>query len=114
MPACKPHAKAGVTSDSTFKTPNQLTLKGYVVVATDYASLGAGANADSNMVLQEYITGPAQAEDVLHSVSAARQAFLEFSRKLMIVRSSQGGAAAWLCAEKLLERPMDGYLGTVC
>ena len=96
-----------------FQAPYQLALNGYVVVATDYAGLGVGADANGRSILHEYLTAPAQANDVLYSVIAARRAFPEISEDFVILGSSQGGSAAWSCAEKLVGDPIPGHLGTI-
>lgn len=96
-----------------FQAPYQFALNGYVVVATDYAGLGVGADANGNYIPHEYITAPAQANDVLNSIPAARKAFPELSSDFVIVGSSEGGSAAWSCAEKLIDNPIPGHLGTV-
>lgn len=96
-----------------FQAPYQFALNGYAVVATDYAGLGVGVDANGNSIPHEYITAPAQANDVLNSIPAARQAFPELSADFCIAGSSEGGSAAWSCAEKLVDRPVSGHLGTV-
>ena len=96
-----------------FQAPYQLALLGYVVVATDYAGLGVGTDESGRPIIHEYLNGPAQANDVRHSVTAAQRAFPEFSKRFVTVGSSQGGLAAWALAERLVSEPMEGHLGTV-
>jgi pimeloyl-ACP methyl ester carboxylesterase len=96
-----------------FQAPYQLALLGYVVVATDYAGLGVGADGSGKFIVHEYLNGLAQANDVAYSIPAAQKAFPELSKKFVVIGSSEGGLAAWGFAEKLVSEPMDGHLGTV-
>lgn len=96
-----------------FQAPYQLALLGYVVVATDYAGLGVGADASGNSIVHEYLIGRAQANDVAYSIPAAQKAFPELSKRFVVIGSSEGGLAAWGFAEKLVSEPMDGHLGTI-
>lgn len=96
-----------------FQAPYQLALLGYVVVATDYAGLGVGADASGKFIVHEFLNSLAQANDVAYSIPAAQKAFPELSKKFVVVGSSQGGTAAWGFAERLVAEPMDGHLGTI-
>lgn len=96
-----------------FQAPYELSLLGYVVVATDYAGLGIGADASGNFIVHEYLNGRAQANDVAYSVPAAQKVFPQLSKRFVVIGSSEGGLAAWGFAEKLVSEPMDGHLGTV-
>lgn len=96
-----------------FQAPYQLALLGYVVVATDYAGLGVGADASGNFIVHEYLNGLAQANDVAYSIPAAQKAFPELSKRYVVIGSSEGGLAAWGFAEKLVSEPMEGHLGTI-
>lgn len=96
-----------------FQGPYQLALNGYVVVATDYAGLGVGINASGKPIIHEYITGPAQANDVVYSLQAAWEAFSELSRDFVVMGTSLGGGGAWSFAQKLAFEPMAGHLGTI-
>lgn len=96
-----------------FQGPYQLALNGYVVVATDYAGLGVGRDASGKQIIHEYITGPAQANDVLYSLQAAREAFPELSRDFVLMGTSLGGGGAWAFAQKLAVEPVAGHLGTI-
>ncbi|CAD6577861.1 MAG: hypothetical protein ASARMPRED_008433 [Alectoria sarmentosa] len=96
-----------------FQLPYQLALNGYVVVATDYAGLGLGQDGNERPIVHEYLTGPAQANDLFYSIPAARTAFPTISKDYVVIGSSQGGGAAWAFAEKLSSEPMTGHLGTV-
>ena len=95
-----------------FQCPFQLALFGYTVIAPDYAGLGVGTDASGLSILHEYITGPAQANDLFHSIPAARSAFPELSDDFVLIGSSLGGGAAWSFAEKLVKEPISGHLGT--
>ena len=96
-----------------FQVPYLLALNGYVVVATDYAGLGVGSDGNGNPIVHEYLTGPAQANDVYYSIPAAQAAFPQLSKEFVVIGGSQGGGAAWSFAEKVAAEPIDGYLGTV-
>ena len=96
-----------------FQAPYQLALLGYVVVATDYAGLGVAKDVSGKPIIHEYITGPAQANDVYYSILAATEAFPELSKDFVVIGSSQGGSAAWAFAQKMATERMDGHLGTV-
>ena len=96
-----------------FQVLFQLSLNGYVVVATDYAGLGVVNDAAGHPIAHEYMTGPAQGSDVVYSVIAAQEAFVELSKDFVIIGSSEGGQAAWAAAEKLYEEPSLSLLGTI-
>jgi pimeloyl-ACP methyl ester carboxylesterase len=96
-----------------FLAPYQLALQGYVVVATDYAGLGVGADGNGKTITHEYLASPAAANDVIYSVQAARQAFPELSRSFVAAGHSQGGGAVWAVAHKQAVSPIPGYLGAV-
>ena len=117
------HGTSGCTPESApsnikhlwnhFQAPYQLALNGYVVVATDYAGLGVGNHANGQSIPHEYITGPAQANDIAFSIIAAQAAFPELSREFIVLGSSLGGGAAWAFAQRLVNEPMAGHLGTI-
>lgn len=96
-----------------FQAPYTLALLGYVVVATDYAGLGVGADAGGKFIVHEYLNGPALANDIAYSIPAAQKAFPELSKRFVVIGTSEGGMAAWGFAEKLVSEPMDGHLGTI-
>ena len=96
-----------------FLGPYQLALQGYVVVATDYAGLGVTKDASGAPIMHEYLASPSQANDVVHSVGAARAAFPELSRNFVAVGHSQGGGAVWAVSQKAAVTPIPGYLGGV-
>lgn len=96
-----------------FRVPFQLALQGYVVVATDYAGLGVSKDASGAFITHEYLACPSQANDLIHSVTAARAAFPELSEQFVVVGHSQGGGAAWAVAQKVAITPIPGYLGAV-
>ena len=89
--------------------PLQLVLQGYVVVAPDYAGLGISKGYGGQPITHEYMASPAQANDIVYSVQAAREAFPRLNR-FVVVGHSQGGSAAWPTAGK---ETIDGYLGSV-
>lgn len=96
-----------------FQVPYQLALAGYVVVATDYAGLGVEKDAHGKFIVHEYLTSPAQANDIMYSIPAAREAFPELSKEFVIIGSSEGGGAVWGVAQKFASEPTAGFLGTV-
>lgn len=117
------HGTSGINPDSApsnhkhlwhdFQVVYQLTLNGYVVVATDYAGLGVNQDALRNPIAHEYMTGPAQGNDVVFSIMAARAAFPELSEEFIIIGDSEGGQAAWAAAERLHNKPLSTHLGTI-
>ena len=96
-----------------FLGPYQLALQGYVVVATDYAGLGVAKDASGNHIQHEYLSSPSHANDVIYSVTAARQAFPELSDHFVVMGHSQGGGSAWATAQRQATEPTEGYLGAV-
>ncbi|KAL8705706.1 MAG: hypothetical protein Q9201_001181 [Fulgogasparrea decipioides] len=117
------HGTSGVNPESApsnlkhlwhdFQVVYQLTLNGYVVVATDYAGLGLAQDTLGNPIAHEYMTGPAQGNDVVFSVKAAQEAFPELSQEFVIIGDSEGGQAAWAAAERLYKEPLPTHLGTI-
>ena len=96
-----------------FLAPYQIALQGYVVVGTDYAGLGVNKYPSGEAIVHEYLASPAQANDVVHSVTAARAAFPELSMSFVVIGHSQGGGAAWAVAQKAASILIPGYLGAI-
>lgn len=96
-----------------FLAPYQLVGQGYVVVAPDYAGLGVYKTESGEAIVHEYMSGPSQANDIVHAVKAARDAFKELSSSFVVIGHSQGGGAAWVTAERQAIKPMTGYLGAI-
>ena len=96
-----------------FKAPYLLALLGYVVVAPDYAGQGVSKNAAGKSIIHELLASPAQAHDVFYAVEAAQKSFPELSKKFVVLGHSQGGGAAWACAQRQAETKVEGYLGAV-
>lgn len=97
-----------------YLAPFNLVLQGYAVIATDYAGLGVGKTVSSEPILHEYLASPAQANDVIYSVQAAREAFPQLGKRFVVFGNSEGGGAAWSVAERQSTRsPVDGYLGAI-
>lgn len=91
-----------------FHEPFPIALRGYAVVAPDYAGLGV------NDIVSPYFILPAQADDLYHAIAAAQSAFPDsLSKEFVIMGQSQGGGVAWAAAQRQVERPVAGYLGTV-
>ena len=96
-----------------FLAPYQIVLQGYVVVATDYAGLGVKKHPAGQPIVHEYLASPSQANDVVHSVTAAQAAFPELSRSFVVIGHSQGGGAAWAVAQRAALTSIPGYLGAI-
>ena len=117
------HGTSGTTPDSApshlknisqhFLAPYQIALQGYVVVATDYAGLGVHTGYSNETIVHEYLCSPSHANDIVCSVQAARVAFTGLSKAFVVIGHSQGGGAAWACAQRQAYKPTDGYLGAV-
>jgi acetyl esterase/lipase len=86
----------------------QWPMLGYAVVAPDYAGLGTD-------VPHQYLLAPAQANDVLNAVPAARKAFPQLGARWVAVGHSQGATAVLFVAELQGQRkvPDPNYLGAV-
>lgn len=99
-----------------FMVPYLLAQQGYVVVATDYAGLGVNSLPDGTSIHHPWATGPAQANDIAHAVTAARNAFPDYltaDGPFVTLGHSEGGRAAWAFAERQASDPIPGYRGTV-
>ena len=72
-----------------------MALYGYAVIATDYAGLDVAKDASGKAIVHEYVTGPAQANDLLYSVPAAEQGFPTPSKEFVTMGHSEGGGPAW-------------------
>jgi acetyl esterase/lipase len=84
----------------------QWPVLGYAVVAPDYAGLGTA-------VRHQYLAAPAQAQDVINAVPAARKAVPGLGRKWVAIGHSQGAAAVLYVAELQSEAKDPNYLGAV-
>jgi pimeloyl-ACP methyl ester carboxylesterase len=86
----------------------QWPLLGYAVVAPDYAGLGTD-------VPHQYLVAPAQAQDVIHAVPAARKAVPELGARWVAIGHSQGATAVLFVAElqHQMKAPDPNYLGAV-
>jgi pimeloyl-ACP methyl ester carboxylesterase len=84
-----------------------------VVVGTNYAGLGVGEDAEGNEIRHPYFSKSAHANDIFYSVEAAHKAWPVLSSRFVTMGHSQGGGAAWACAQRQAERPVEGYLGTI-
>ncbi len=96
-----------------FLAPYQIALQGYVVVATDYAGLGVKKYPSGQPIVHEYLASSSQANDIVHSVAAARAAFPELSMEFVVIGHSQGGGAAWSIAQMAALTTIPGYLGAI-
>lgn len=89
------HGESGLTASSApshhqnlsqhFLAPYQLVVQGYVVVATDYAGLGVNRYASGKTIIPEFLACPSHAKDVIYSVEAAQEAFLELSQDFVVI-----------------------------
>jgi acetyl esterase/lipase len=86
----------------------QWPMLGYAVVAPDYAGLGTD-------VSHQYLAAPAQAQDVMNAVPAARKAVPDLGRKWVAIGHSQGAAAVLFAAElqNQMKVPDPNYLGAI-
>jgi alpha-beta hydrolase superfamily lysophospholipase len=84
----------------------QWPLLGYAVVAPDYAGLGTNGP-------HQYLAAPAQANDVLYAVPAARQAARQLGARWVAVGHSEGGLAVLKVAEMQAALKDPNYLGVV-
>jgi acetyl esterase/lipase len=86
----------------------QWPLLGYAVVAPDYAGLGTA-------VKHQYLAAPAQAQDVINAVPAARNAESQLGARWVAVGHSQGASAVLFAAELENRKkvPDPNYLGAV-
>lgn len=96
-----------------FAGPYTLALRGYVVVAPDYAGLGVAENAEGIAVNHTWFPNLSHANDLFYSVQAAQLGFAELSKQFVIMGHSQGGGAAWAAAQRQAVRPVEGYLGGI-
>ena len=97
-----------------FTAPYTLALQGYAVVAPDYAGLGVGKDAKNIPLTHQYGANPAAANDVIHAVQAAQQAWPKtLSKEWVVFGHSQGGGAAWAVAQREVTLNDSGFLGTV-
>jgi len=104
--ACAPSHLRGLWGDFSQQFP--LALSGYAVVATDYLGLGVSD------VVSPYFILPSHANDLYHAVAAAQSTWGEMlSKEFVVFGQSQGGGTAWSAAQRQVQRPVDGYLGTV-
>ena len=79
---------------------------GFAVVATDYHGLGTEGP-------HQYINKLAQAQDVVYSLAAAREAVRDLGPRWVVDGHSQGGLAAWGVAELEARLKDSNYLGAV-
>lgn len=68
---------------------------------------------DGSSIPHPYLFNTASANDVVHSVQAAQEAFPMLSKEFVVIGHSQGGGAAWAAAQRQAQTPVAGYLGTV-
>jgi len=81
-------------------------MLGYAVIAPDYAGLGTNVH-------HQYLAAPAQANDVIYAVPAARAAVPGLGEKWVAVGHSQGGGAVVKAAEMDVTILDPGYLGAI-
>lgn len=84
----------------------QWPMLGYAVVAPDYAGLGT-------KVKHEYLMAPAQGQDVIYSVPAARKAVPQLGPRWVAIGHSQGGTAVLFAAELQSKVKDPNYLGAI-
>ncbi|KAF8529483.1 hypothetical protein JB92DRAFT_2696291 [Gautieria morchelliformis] len=88
--------------------PYAMALRGYAVVAPDYAGLGSDTQFN-------YLASPSHAADAAFSVIAARHAFPGdlLTYEWVAVGHSEGGLTAWAINEREVTQPIGGFLGSV-
>ena len=96
-----------------FATIFELALQGYVVVAPDYQGLGVTTDANGRPVVYDYLGSTSHAIDLFYAVEAAQTAFSSLSKQFVIMGHSEGGGSAWAAAQRQLQKPVGGYLGTI-
>lgn len=99
-----------------FMAPFLLALQGIAVVAPDYAGLGIDKLPNGEPIGHTWLNGPSQATDLANAVIAVRKAFpaqLPAEGPFAAVGHSQGGGASWSFAERMVDKPIAGYKGTV-
>jgi pimeloyl-ACP methyl ester carboxylesterase len=84
----------------------QWVMLGYAVVAPDYAGLGTN-------VPHQYLAAPAQAQDVIYAVPAARRTVKELGKKWLAIGHSQGAGAVLCVAETQSKLKDPSYLGAI-
>jgi len=83
-----------------------MVAAGFAVVATDYAGLGTpGQHA--------YLNKIPQANDVIYSIPAARQAVKRLGKQWVAIGHSQGGIAVWGVAEREMALRDPTYAGGI-
>lgn len=80
--------------------------QGWAVVAPDYAGMGTTGTV-------EFVNATAEANDVIDALRAAKQALPALSPRWVLWGHSQGGGAALAVAQRQVNQPEPGYLGTV-
>ena len=110
-PNCAPSNNKVLSSH--WMAPYTLALQGYVVVATDYAGLGVGKRPSGEEVIHQFMAHPAAANDVVYAVEAAQSAFETLSSEYVVIGHSEGGGAAWSVAQRQVDTPSSGYLGSI-
>lgn len=75
--------------------------------------MGVTHHSNGTEIKHLWLSGPSQANDLFHSVSAARSAFPKLSENFVLLGHSQGGAATWSAAQRQVQRPVQGYLGAI-
>ncbi|KAH8841910.1 hypothetical protein MCOR27_001620 [Pyricularia oryzae] len=93
--------------------PLALAQRGFVVIAPDYA--GMGAEAPMGFM---YEAGALHAHDVVHAIQAARQTSSLgplMSKEWVVIGHSEGGLTAWRTAERqgMPDKAVDGLIGAV-
>ncbi len=84
----------------------EMLAAGFAVIATDYHGLGTKGH-------HPYMNKADQANDVIYSVPAARQAVPTLGSRWVVDGHSQGGLAAWGVAEAQFGKADPNYLGAV-
>ncbi|KAF8525175.1 putative secretory lipase [Hysterangium stoloniferum] len=88
--------------------PYAMALRGYAVIAPDYAGLGTNTTF-------HYMAGPSHALDVAFAVVAARRNLPPglIGQDWVVVGHSEGGMTAWITNELQVTQPIGGFRGSV-
>ncbi|KIJ49370.1 hypothetical protein M422DRAFT_116736, partial [Sphaerobolus stellatus SS14] len=91
-----------------YEGPFTIALRGYAVVAPDYAGLGSNATF-------HWLEGPSHAADISYAVVATRQAFPRglLTKEWIVMGHSEGGLSAWAINERELLLPTGGFIGAI-
>ncbi|KAF8498839.1 hypothetical protein JB92DRAFT_2983231 [Gautieria morchelliformis] len=105
---CAPSNQRNLYYQYGHNGPFAMALRGYAVVAPDYAGLGSDTQFN-------YLASPSHAADSAFSLIAARHVFPGhlLTYEWVAVGHSEGGLTAWAINEREVTQPIGGFLGSV-